>query len=59
MAQIPIFIDQTERVHKVAQSDMFVAKRSELLEQGWELHLQLKDWYHALTRRVSEPLYVE
>ncbi|OCT44498.1 hypothetical protein CLCR_05814 [Cladophialophora carrionii] len=59
MAQVPIFIDQTERVHKVSPSDMSGGKRWELLEQGWELHRQLKDWYQELTRRVSEPFYIE
>ena len=59
MAQIPILIDQTERVHKASQSDMSVAKRSELLEQGWVLHLQLKNWYQELRRRFSEPFYIE
>jgi hypothetical protein len=59
MAQIPTLIGQTERVHKVSQSDMSVSKRSELLEQGWELHLQLKDWYQELRRRFSEPFYIE
>lgn len=59
MAQIPILIDETERIDKVSQPNMCVTRRSELLEQGLVLLLQLKNWYQELGRRVSEPFYIE
>lgn len=59
MTQIPILIHQTEQIYKVSQSNTSIVKQSQLLEQGWKVHLQLKDWYQQLGTRYSEPLYIE
>ncbi|KEF51725.1 uncharacterized protein A1O9_12360 [Exophiala aquamarina CBS 119918] len=59
IAQIPILVNQTERVHEVSQSNISVAKRMELLEEAWDLHRQLEVWYQELRKKVFEPLYSE
>jgi hypothetical protein len=59
VAQIPILIHQMELVHRDSQSDMPVAKRMQLLEQGWELHRRLEVWYQELGRKFSKPFYSE
>ncbi|KAK5043626.1 hypothetical protein LTR84_011340 [Exophiala bonariae] len=59
MTQIPTFIDQAEQVHHDPQSNLTRAQRLVLLDQGWGLYLQLKDWYRQLESRHSDSLYTE
>lgn len=59
MAKMPALVEETERISKDGNSANSDSKRIECLKQNWDIHTQLEDWYHELSKRSTEPLYKE
>ena len=59
MAQIATLIEKAARLNTTTAFDIPRAQRIGLLQQGWEFHSQLENWYQELLRKQAGPLYYE
>jgi hypothetical protein len=60
MAQIASLIEEAARLNTTTTAfDIPQAQRIGLLQQGWEFHSQLENWYQGLLRKQAGPLYYE
>ncbi|EXJ84468.1 hypothetical protein A1O3_05136 [Capronia epimyces CBS 606.96] len=57
MAQIATLIEKAARL--TTAFDDLHAQRIALVQQGWEFHSQLKNWYQGFLQKQAGPLYYE
>jgi small-conductance mechanosensitive channel len=57
MAQIATLIEQAARLDTTPAAGH--ARKTALVQQGWEFHARLENWYQGLVRKQAGPLYHE
>ncbi|KAK5211638.1 hypothetical protein LTR41_003099 [Exophiala xenobiotica] len=57
MARMPALVELTECLGREVDSEDIAVQKLDCLQQNWDFHSQLENWYHSLSKKSPVVLY--